>query len=160
MSQSMTKPTKSSVCPLKASSQSDQSSLDAWRRFGPLAIQQAHSEGWSDWVDAQAGLSLCWVHRSFCLLYPCIESMGEGGWVYCFQVVHDSLHNTFLFVTDQHSWPTVYLVRLCTASVYFKSLISVSGSRLFGSVVKALNFCPGEHGLIPTRVGKFFSCAL
>ena len=28
----------------------------------------ADSEGWSDWADAQADLSLCWAHRSFCWL--------------------------------------------------------------------------------------------
>ena len=26
----------------------------------------ADSEDWSDWADAQADLSLCWAHRSFC----------------------------------------------------------------------------------------------
>ena len=26
----------------------------------------ADSEDWSDWADAQADLSLCWVHRLFC----------------------------------------------------------------------------------------------
>ena len=29
----------------------------------PLSAQQRL---WSDWVDAQADLSLCWAHRSFC----------------------------------------------------------------------------------------------
>ena len=30
-----------------------------------LAILRGH-EDWSEWADAQADLSLCWVHRSFC----------------------------------------------------------------------------------------------
>ena len=37
------------------------SSLSAWR----LATIWGHSEDWSDWVDAQADLSLCWVHTHF-----------------------------------------------------------------------------------------------
>ena len=42
------------------------SSLSPWRNLGSLATQLAHSEDWSGWVDAQADLSLRWVHRSFC----------------------------------------------------------------------------------------------
>ena len=49
-----------------ASAQSDQSLLSAWRSLGSLATHWAHSKDWSDWVDAQAELSLRWVHRSFC----------------------------------------------------------------------------------------------
>ena len=50
-----------------ASAQSDQSLLLAWRSIGSLAAHWAHSNDWSDWVDAQAGdLSLHWTHRSFC----------------------------------------------------------------------------------------------
>ena len=30
------------------------SSVSAWRRLGSLATHKAHSEAWSDWVDAQA----------------------------------------------------------------------------------------------------------
>ena len=30
-----------------------------------LATHWAHNEDWSDWVDARADLSLCWVHRLF-----------------------------------------------------------------------------------------------
>ena len=32
-----------------------------------IATHWAHSEDWSDWMDAQFDLSLRWVHRSFCL---------------------------------------------------------------------------------------------
>ena len=66
----MTKPTKW-VCAqwrLRSawtSTQSDQSSLSAWRKLVPLAIHWAHSEDWSDWADAQADLSLRWVHIHF-----------------------------------------------------------------------------------------------
>ena len=41
------------------------SSLSAWRKLGSLATHWAHSEDWSDWVDAQADLSLCWMHSHF-----------------------------------------------------------------------------------------------
>ena len=49
-----------------ASAQSDQSLLSAWRKIGSLATHWVHSKDWSDWADAQADLSLCWAHRSFC----------------------------------------------------------------------------------------------
>ena len=39
-----------------------ESSLSAWRKLGLLATHWAHSEDWSDWVDAQADLSLRWAH--------------------------------------------------------------------------------------------------
>ena len=42
-----------------------ESSLSTWRNLGCLATHWVHSEDWSDWVDAQADLSLCWTH-SFC----------------------------------------------------------------------------------------------
>ena len=34
-----------------------QVSLSAWRKLGPLATHWAHSEDWSDWVNAQADSS-------------------------------------------------------------------------------------------------------
>ena len=40
-------------------------SLSAWRNFGSLVSHWAHSKDWSDWVDAQADLSLHWVHSHF-----------------------------------------------------------------------------------------------
>ena len=49
-----------------ASAHSDQSSLSAWRKLGSLATNWEHSEDWSDWVDAQADLSLRWAHMPFC----------------------------------------------------------------------------------------------
>ena len=41
------------ICPVWS-----ESSLSAWRNTGSLATHWAHSEDWSDWVDAQADLSL------------------------------------------------------------------------------------------------------
>ena len=50
----------------RASTQSDHSSLCAqWVAKDPMLLH-ADSEDWSDWVDAQANLCLCWAHRSFC----------------------------------------------------------------------------------------------
>ena len=43
-----------------------ESMLPAWRNLWSLAIHWAHSKDWSDWADAQADMSLCWVHWSFC----------------------------------------------------------------------------------------------
>ena len=54
----MTKPTKW-VCARPVWSES---SLSAWRNLGSLATLWARSEDWSDWVDAQADLSLRWAH--------------------------------------------------------------------------------------------------
>ena len=66
----MTKPTKWLMRPAKTlislDTQSDQSIRCSHEgALGPeLPIR--HSELWSDWADAQADLSLCWVHRSSC----------------------------------------------------------------------------------------------
>ena len=50
-----------------ASALSDQSSLSTWRNLGSLASQMSGQQRlWSEWVDAQADLSLRWAHRSFC----------------------------------------------------------------------------------------------
>ena len=38
------------------------SSLSAWRKLGSLSVQWRL---WSDWADAQAGLSLCLAHSHF-----------------------------------------------------------------------------------------------
>ena len=40
--------------------------LSAWRNLCSLAKHRAPIEDWSDWVDAQADLSLRWAHKSFC----------------------------------------------------------------------------------------------
>ena len=45
---------------------SEDSLLSTWRNLEPLATHSALSEDWSDLVDAQADLSICWVYRSFC----------------------------------------------------------------------------------------------
>ena len=66
----MTKPTKW-VCTQQrlrsawASALSDQSSLSAWRYLRSSATHWAHSKDGSDWADAQADLSLRWVHTHF-----------------------------------------------------------------------------------------------
>ena len=52
-----------------ASTQSGQSSLSTWKYIGFLASHWAHCIDWSDWADAQADLSLLWVHRSFCVFF-------------------------------------------------------------------------------------------
>ena len=53
-----------------ASAQSDQSSLSAWRKLGSLATYplSAQRRLWSDWANAPADLSLCWVHSYFVVL--------------------------------------------------------------------------------------------
>ena len=60
---SMTKRTKWLVRPAKT-----HISLGTrpWLIMGSLATNLAHSEDWSDWVDAQTDLSLHWAHRSLC----------------------------------------------------------------------------------------------
>ena len=48
------------ICPVWS-----ESLLSAWRKFGSLPTHWADSKDWSDWVDAQAYLSLRWVHNHF-----------------------------------------------------------------------------------------------
>ena len=74
MSRLMTKPTKWHVC--QPSEDSDQPGhppslirvftvrlKKVWVLGYPVSAQRRL---WSDWADAQADLSLCWVHRWFC----------------------------------------------------------------------------------------------
>ena len=73
MSRRMTKSTKWPVRPAKTQISLgifpvwSESSLSAWS-IGSLATHGAHSEDWSNWVDAQADLSLRRAHRSYFLL--------------------------------------------------------------------------------------------
>ena len=71
MSPLMTKPSKWSVHPAKTQISPgirpvwSESSLSALRNSGSSATHWAHNEDWSDWADAQADLSICWVHSHF-----------------------------------------------------------------------------------------------
>ena len=83
MSRIVTKPTKWHVGQAKTQISLgirpvwSESSLSAWRKLGSLATHWAHSEEpdqtgrmpWSDWVDAQADLSLLWAHMPFRWFY-------------------------------------------------------------------------------------------
>ena len=67
----MTKRTKLSLRPVKTQISLgihpvwSESLLSAWRNIGSSVTHWAHCKDWSDWVDAQADLSLRWVHRPF-----------------------------------------------------------------------------------------------
>ena len=51
------------------------------KKLGSLAIPWAHSKAWSDWADAQADLSNCWAHRSFCwFCYAAAHLIWAGPW--------------------------------------------------------------------------------
>ena len=72
MSRLMTKPTKWHMRPAKTGISlgicpvSSESLLSPWRQLGSLATHWVDSEDWwSDLADAQADLSLCWVHSHF-----------------------------------------------------------------------------------------------
>ena len=75
MSHLMTNTTKWHVCPVKTQiSQGiypvwSVSLLSACRKLEALVIHWAHSEDWSNWADAQADLSLRWMHcNSVCFV--------------------------------------------------------------------------------------------
>ena len=76
----MTKPTKW-LCAQRRlgsawpSTQSDQSSLSAWRKFGSLATHWAHSEDWSDWADAR----LIWVFAGPTVILLVLSCRGSYG---------------------------------------------------------------------------------
>ena len=98
----MTKPTKW-VCAQRrlrsawAFAQSDQSSsLSTWRNLGSLASHWAHSEDWSDWVDAQADLSLRWVHIHFV------------GFVMSRLICHQQIGKGIALVTSHRQLPAVF----------------------------------------------------
>ena len=74
LSWSMTKSAKWLGCPAKTQINLgmcpvwSEFSLGPWRKFGSFAAHEVHSKDCSDWAHTQADLSLCWVHRSFCLI--------------------------------------------------------------------------------------------
>ena len=66
------KTNKMTVCPTKTlislgirSVWSEPSLCAQWVTWDSRYLH-VDSEDWSDWVDAQVDLSLCWAHRSFC----------------------------------------------------------------------------------------------
>ena len=56
-----------------------------WVQGYPLSIQQRF---WSDWVDAQADLSLCWVHRSSCWFCHALAQLYYNTWTQFSVLVH------------------------------------------------------------------------
>ena len=70
MSQCMTKPAnlQNDLCAQQRLRSAWASAVFAvcMKKLGSLASRWVHCEDWSDWVDAQADLSLRWAHRSFC----------------------------------------------------------------------------------------------
>ena len=100
-----------------------ESSLSAWKKLGSLATHWAHSEDCSDGADAQADLSLRWVHMPFCWLLSCGGSncvilqhfLGHCavGWV----VMHlNSFGRTILVVLV---WPKTRYMLTCYGTTQF-----------------------------------------
>ena len=79
-----------------------ESSLSAWRKAGSSSIHKEHSKDWSDWADAQADLSLCWVHMSFCWFChtqaQMLNSLGFD-WLDMHKFIHKSTFD-FAFVRN------------------------------------------------------------
>ena len=107
----MTKPTKWSVRPAKTqislgiSPVWSELSLSTWRNFGSLATHWAQSKDGSDWADAQADLSLRWVHMPFCWFV-----MRRLKWIVT-AAGHLSLLDIFLicYILNQLRWVPVPL---------------------------------------------------
>ena len=83
MRQSMTKPTKwpvrpantpisLGICPVWS-----ESSLCAQRIAKDPRLLHADSEGWSDWLDALADQSLCWLHMWFCWFCHAVPQIAD-----------------------------------------------------------------------------------
>ena len=66
--------------------------LSAWRKLGSLATHWAHSEDWSDWVDARANLSLLGA-CSFCWFCHVTAQMLKQILQY---ISYNSIHNNEL----------------------------------------------------------------
>ena len=98
MSQCMTKPTKWPEGPAKTQISlgihihpvwSKSSLCTQWVAKDPSFIH-ADSKDWSDWADAQADLSLHWLHMSFC-------------W-FCHALAHISFRPTYFICLAQNEW--------------------------------------------------------
>ena len=70
------KTNKVTVCPAKTQISLGIRMKKAWVLSYPLSAQRRL---WSDWVDAQADLSLCWVHSHFvCFVMSQLKCQAEG----------------------------------------------------------------------------------
>ena len=103
----MTKSTKWHVRPAKTQiSQgirrvwSEPSLCAQWVAKDPRFLR-ADSGDWSDWADAQADLSLCWAHMSFC-------------WV-CHEVAHMSVSCKTDTIHCWFHWPLQFIGQLINA---------------------------------------------
>ena len=100
LSRLMTKPTKWHVRPAKTQISlgihpvGSESSMSVWSNLGSSATHWTNREDWSDWADAQADLSLCWVHKSFCWCCHAAAQLSLRHWNYFFHFSYNS--------TNQH----------------------------------------------------------
>ena len=102
-----------------ASAQSDQSLLCPHEESWSLAIIRAHLSLWSDWVDAQADLSLHWMQRSFCWFcheaaHFTLSHLHQQYWFLLFQ--GETLWESEGFYVSMHMYVSVYYVILQTSS--------------------------------------------
>ena len=103
------RPAKTQISLGIQSTQSDQSLLCAQWVAKDTNFLHSDSEDWSDWVDAQADLSLCWAHMPFCLF--CYEEAH----IYCNTSLQTS--NTLKKTSLCHMWTAKKQVtdqRLCS----------------------------------------------
>ena len=129
LSRLTTKPTKWHVRPAKTQISLgicpvwSESSLSTWGKLKSLAIIRVHLSLWSDWVDAQADLSLHWVQRSFC--WFCHEAahftlslLHQQYWFLLFRGVlfPETLWESKGFYVSMHMYVSVYYVILQTSS--------------------------------------------
>ena len=102
-----------------ASTQSDQSSLSAWRNTGPLTtlyLLSTQRRIWSDWVDALADLSLRWMHIIL-LVLSCggsyITDFGSFSNLVCIYVMNIwksiCYYNKTCCRTGQLAWDALFL---------------------------------------------------
>ena len=82
-----------------ASAQSDQSSLCAhWIAKDPSFLH-AESEDWLDWADAQADLSLGWVHMPFCWFCHALAHVREKALDHATnQSRYVRIHNVWIYI--------------------------------------------------------------
>ena len=110
MSCHMTKPKKWHVRPAKTQISLgirpvwSESSLFTWRNTGPLTTYWAHSEDWSDWVDAQVDQSLLGTHHFVGFVVRRLNSLDKKQ-----SPRSPSLLSSPLSVFDCELWQCVFL---------------------------------------------------
>ena len=106
----------------------------------PWLSQEAQGRLWSDWMDAQANLSLCWEHRSFCLFCCAVPHFQVKGCLVYF-MNWDSAEPTNCHVNRVNSDQPAHLCSLSKSSLDAQWVIKKPNEPRYDKTNK-MSVCP------------------